>query len=237
MCKTWFVTGTDTNVGKTYVACLLLRQWAREGLKVAGYKPVASGAEQRDGAWYNRDALSLLAAANIPYPYEAVNPYLFREETAPHLLSARQQRPIDLSVMSQGLHHMQQQADRVLVEGAGGWLVPLSEQHTFADWVQMEQLSVILVVAMRVGCINHALLSARAIQATGLTLSGWIANNVAAADQYSEPYRHSLQQWMPVPLLGSVPWQGDSIEGNYSLSGSARLNTSSLSLDSLSAKR
>lgn len=126
----------------------------------------------------NSDALALQRNSSLQLDYATVNPYTFAEPTSPHIISAQEGRPIEALVMSAGLRALEQQADWVLVEGAGGWFTPLSDTFTFADWVTQEQLPVILVVGVKLGCINHAMLTAQAILHAGLTLAGWVANDV-----------------------------------------------------------
>ncbi|MCL2895002.1 dethiobiotin synthase [Brenneria tiliae] len=205
MIKRWFVTGTDTEVGKTIASCALLQAANRAGYRTAGYKPVASGCEITPQGARNGDALLLQANSGVRLDYQQVNPLAFIEPTSPHIVSAAERRPILLSALSAGLRALEQQADWLLVEGAGGWFTPLSAQETFADWVAREQLPVILVVGIKLGCINHALLTAGAIRQAGLTLGGWIANDVDAPGKRHQEYLLSLQQRLPAPMLGEIP--------------------------------
>ncbi|NHB86379.1 dethiobiotin synthase [Photorhabdus tasmaniensis] len=205
MTKRWFLTGTDTEVGKTVVSCALLQAATKAGYKTAGYKPVASGSEITPEGVRNADALALLANSSLPLQYEEVNPLVFVEATSPHIVSADLNQPIDFSVMSAGLHHLEKKADWVLVEGAGGWYTPLSESATFADWVIKEQLPVILTVGVKLGCINHAMLTAEAIRGSGLDLAGWIANEVEPASKRQKEYLATLERMLPTPLLGIIP--------------------------------
>jgi len=201
----WFITGTDTEVGKTVASCALLQAAAAAGYRAVGYKPVASGSEMTAEGIRNEDALALQQASTLALPYEAINPLAFIEPTSPHIISAYEQRPIDFSVMSEGLARLSAQANWVQVEGAGGWLTPLSETTTFADWVMAEKLPVILVVGIKLGCINHALLTAQAIQAAGLPLAGWIANDIQLPGRWHQQYLETLKQRLPAPLLGEIP--------------------------------
>lgn len=205
MIKRWFVTGTDTEVGKTVASSALLQAANLAGYRTAGYKPVASGSEMTAEGLRNGDALALQANSAVALNYQQVNPYVFAEPTSPHIVSADQGRPIELAQLSAGLRHLEQRADWVLIEGAGGWFTPLSEQHTFADWVQQEQLPVILVVGIKLGCINHALLTAQAIQQAGLSLVGWVANDVSAPGRRHQEYMATLRRMLPAPLLGEIP--------------------------------
>ena len=205
MIKRWFVTGTDTEVGKTVASSALLQAANLAGYRTAGYKPVASGSEMTAEGLRNGDALALQANSAVALNYQQVNPYVFAEPTSPHIVSADEGRPIELAQLSAGLRHLEQRADWVLIEGAGGWFTPLSEQYTFADWVQQEQLPVILVVGIKLGCINHALLTVQAIQQAGLSLVGWIANDVSEPGRRHQEYLTTLRRMLPAPWLGEIP--------------------------------
>ncbi|MFP9227995.1 dethiobiotin synthase [Pectobacterium cacticida] len=209
MIKRWFVTGTDTDVGKTVASMALLQAANQAGYRTAGYKPVASGCQMTAAGMRNGDALALQANSSVRLDYEAVNPLAFMEPTSPHIISAVAQRPISLSTLSAGLRALETQADWLLVEGAGGWFTPLSDRVTFADWVIKEQLPVILVVGIKLGCINHALLTANAIRHAGLHLGGWIANDVIPPGKWHQPYLQTLQQRLSAPMLGEIPYLPD----------------------------
>lgn len=210
MSKRWFVTGTDTEIGKTTACCALLQAANAAGYRSAGYKPVASGCEITAEGIRNQDALQLQRYASVSLPYEQVNPLAFIEPTSPHIVSAEEGRPILFSQLSAGLEQVAQSADWVLIEGAGGWFTPLSAQQTFADWVIQEQLPVILVVGIKLGCINHALLTAQAIIASGLPLVGWIANGIQPAGKRHAEYMATLRQRLSAPLLGEIPYLSDN---------------------------
>ena len=207
MTKTYFITGTDTEVGKTVASCALLQAARQQGLKTVGYKPVASGSELSEQGLRNGDALLLQENSNIEISYNEVNPIVFEAATSPHIISEKEDKPIEFSVMTKGLQRLQSQADWVLVEGAGGWYTPLSAENTFADWVVEQQLPVILVVGVKLGCINHALLTAQAIMANGLTLVGWIANEIEPAGIYQTQYLATLNQMINAPCIGLIPYQ------------------------------
>lgn len=160
MIKKWFVTGTDTEVGKTVASCALLQAANTAGYRSVGYKPVASGSEMTPEGIRNSDALALQRNSSVKLPYEEINPLAFLEPTSPHIISAEEQRPITFSAMSEGFRNLAGKADWVQVEGAGGWFTPLSDTTTFAEWAISEQLPVILVVGVKLGCINHAMLTA-----------------------------------------------------------------------------
>jgi len=160
----------------------------------------------------NPDALALQRNSPLELAYSAVNPYTFAEPTSPHIISADEDRPIDFAVLSAGLRALESQADWVLVEGAGGWFTPLSDTQTFADWVQAERLPVILVVGVKLGCINHAMLTAQAVQQAGLRLAGWIANDVVAPGKRHQEYLATLGRVLPAPCLGEIPWLADGVD-------------------------
>mgnify|MGYP004441684869 FL=1 len=173
---------------------------------------MASGSEMTDDGLRNSDALALQRNSVLPLRYEQVNPYTFAEPTSPHIVSADEQRPIEADVLSAGLRALEAEADWVLVEGAGGWFTPLSTTLTLADWVKMEQLPVILVVGVKLGCINHAVLTAQAVQQAGLRLAGWIANDVTPPGCRHSEYLSTLQRMIPAPMLGEIPWLGEAVD-------------------------
>ncbi|MEX9753505.1 dethiobiotin synthase [Providencia vermicola] len=207
MIKTFFVTGTDTEVGKTVASCALLQAANQLGYQTAGYKPVASGSEQTAQGLRNSDALFLQANSTLPLTYQEVNPIVFEAPTSPHIISEKVGQPIAFSVMTDGLKQLQSKAQWVLVEGAGGWYTPLSAHHSYADWVVEQQLPVIMVVGIKLGCINHALLTAQAIAQSGLKLVGWIANEVEPAGTYQAEYLETLHRTINAPCLGTIPYQ------------------------------
>ncbi|MBL5921200.1 ATP-dependent dethiobiotin synthetase BioD [Lelliottia amnigena] len=212
MIERYFVTGTDTEVGKTVASSALLQAARFQGLKTVGYKPVASGSEMTAEGLRNTDALALQRNSSVALSYQAVNPYTFAEPTSPHIVSHDEQRPISFSVLSAGLRALEEQAEWVLVEGAGGWFTPLSDDLTFADWVAGEQLPVILVVGIKLGCINHAMLTALAVKQSGLRLAGWIANDVVAPGKRHHEYLATLKHRIHAPFLGEIPWLADGAE-------------------------
>jgi dethiobiotin synthetase len=176
--KSVFVTGTDTGVGKTQVSCALMRQLIAEGYRVVGMKPVASGAYFVDGKLVNDDALHLMATANVDVPYEWINPYCFEAAIAPHIAALQAGIPISLEVICSAYQQLATVADVVVVEGVGGWAVPINATQTMADVAAILNLPVIMVVGMRLGCLNHALLTAQSILARPARLVGWVANTL-----------------------------------------------------------
>lgn len=210
MCRGVFVTGTDTGVGKTYVATALLGAAARRGLRCAGMKPVASGAEQRGDALCNDDALRLSAAANVELPYADVNPYVFASPIAPHLAADAAGARIDLQHIAECYARIARQLDWVVVEGAGGWLVPLNGQQTMADLAGRLELPILLVVGMRLGCINHALLTAESILRRGQSLAGWVANVIDPSMEQLDANLAALRERVDAPLLTVLPHVADA---------------------------
>jgi len=176
MNQAFFITGTDTGVGKTYVACELIRQFVAQGLKVVGMKPVAAGREFVHGVWVHDDVQKLIAASNVSAPIELVNPYCFDEPIAPHIAAEKAGVNIQIEVIFKAYRALCKLADVVIVEGAGGFLVPLNDKETLADLALALDIPIILVVGVKLGCINHTLLTAEAIKVRNLTLHGWVAN-------------------------------------------------------------
>lgn len=176
MKQAFFITGTDTGVGKTYVACQLLRHYAAQGLNVVGMKPVAAGREFVHGAWVHDDVQKLIAASNVDAPLSLVNPYCFDEAIAPHIAAEKTGIEIKVDAIVKAYQQLKELADVVIVEGAGGFLVPLNEKESFADLVTALSIPVVVVVGVKLGCINHALLTTEAITARGLHFYGWVAN-------------------------------------------------------------
>jgi len=202
MGRGYFVTGTDTSVGKTTVSCALLRAFAAQNHKVIGMKPIAAGVE--NGKWL--DVEQLLTASNISAARAHVNPYTFDPPVSPHIAAQQAGIEIDLAVIQRAYQTLNSQADVVIVEGAGGFLVPLNAQQTGVDLARALNLPVILVVGMRLGCLNHALLTAQAIKTAGLTLAGWVANGIDPQMLAEAENIATLEQRLDGPLLGAVPF-------------------------------
>ncbi|HRD66768.1 MAG TPA: dethiobiotin synthase [Candidatus Competibacter sp.] len=202
MQQAFFVTGTDTEVGKTHVTCALLHATRQLGMTAVGMKPVAAGADA-DGR--NDDVVQLLSASSMTPPLEWVNPFLYAPAIAPHIAAREAGRSIDIAVIQRAFERLQTLADVVWVEGAGGFRVPLDETHDIADLAQALALPVVLVVGMRLGCLNHALLTAEAIAARGLPLAGWVANRIDPAMDRFEENLDALRVRLDAPLLGVAP--------------------------------
>lgn len=200
----FFVTGTDTEVGKTVISVGLINQLQQQGLRVVAMKPVASGCEMTAQGLRNEDALALQAAADIKVTYEQMNPYAFAPAIAPHIAAQHADTGVDLQRLTNVYQQLQQQADATVVEGAGGWLVPLNDNQTIADLAVQIKLPVVLVVAIKLGCINHALLTAQSIRSSGLELAGWVANDFLG-DSQNEAIIEAINSRIGAPCLGVVP--------------------------------
>ena len=179
--KGLFITGTDTDVGKTYVAEVLIRALRAKGYTVAAMKPVASGCVWQNGMWINADAMSLGNASSLDLPYTLINPFAFEPAIAPHIAAQQAGVSIDLEVIVQCYHSIAAQADYVVVEGAGGWLVPLNAHDRMADIAKQLALPVLMVSAVRLGWINHSFLTAESIAHSGCRLNAMVANNCGRA--------------------------------------------------------
>jgi dethiobiotin synthetase len=204
MARGIFVTGTDTGVGKTVVATALLRALVASGHRAAGMKPVSAGNE-RDGSDHP-DVVALLHAGNVDAPLADRNPFAFARAIAPHLAAAEAGVAIDLGVITAAYARLASRADVVVVEGAGGVLVPVDPTHDMLDVAMQLRLPVLLVVGMRLGCLNHALLSAAAIRSRGVKLSGWVANCIDPQMRAVKANVEALAMRLPAPLVALVPW-------------------------------
>ncbi len=206
VCRTCFVTGTDTGVGKTLVSAALLHVLARRHARVVGMKPVAAGLVEHQGRMVSEDVLQLRAASTLAVSPELDNPFALPEPLSPHLAARHAGVALRVADLLAPARALQAQADALVVEGAGGWRVPINDDETLADLARALAAPVVLVVGLRLGCLNHALLTAEAIRADGLVLAGWVANRIdpqmAAADENLDHLRARLG----APLLGVVPW-------------------------------
>jgi dethiobiotin synthetase len=199
----FFVTGTDTGVGKTLVACALLHAFAARGRSALGMKPIAAGRE--DGRFH--DVAALVAASSVEAPAEWINPYAFDPPIAPHIAAARAGLRIEFNVITSAYAGLAAMADVVVVEGAGGYMIPLNDQATSADLARMLALPVVLVVGMRLGCLNHALLTRRAIAQSGLVCAGWVANCLEPAMPALAENIATLVRLLDAPCLGEIAFQ------------------------------
>lgn len=198
--QTLFVTGTDTDAGKTVVSCALLKGLRDAGRSACGFKPVASGAEAAPGGWVSADAQALLAASAPGATLAAINPLLFVPAIAPHLAAAALGRTIDPKLLIDSHRQLAARYPIVIAEGAGGWLTPLSDQLLLGDWVAAQGWPVLLVVRLKLGCLNHALLTAEAIRSRGAPLAGWVANLAPPVPDEAEPLIATLSQRLGAPL-------------------------------------
>ncbi|HET8899988.1 MAG TPA: dethiobiotin synthase [Rhodanobacteraceae bacterium] len=199
-----FIAGTDTGIGKTFVACALLHAVRAQNRRASGMKPVASGCESTAHGLRNEDALALIAASDPAPNYTSCNPFAFVEPISPHLAAAAMGAEVRMTPIATAYARLAEQADAVVVEGVGGWLAPLSSSLPASALAQSLQLPVILVVGLKLGCLNHALLSARAITADGCRLLGWVGNHIDPSMACVEQNLDTLRQCLPAPCLGVV---------------------------------
>ena len=206
MSRAYFITGTDTGVGKTSVAVALLQAAVKRGLSTAAVKPVAAGCELSSEGLRNDDALLLQQACTIALTYEQINLFALQPAIAPHFAAAREGLRLDAKGLATHCRSvLDLKADLTVVEGAGGWRVPLNDNETFADIAKLLGLPVILVVDIKLGCLNHALLSAEAIRADGLVLAGWVANQASGTNECHAEMVADLERRLACPLLGDLP--------------------------------
>jgi dethiobiotin synthetase len=213
-----FVTGTDTEVGKTFVSTALVRALVQAGHRVAVMKPVAAGAEVTADGLRNADAVELMAAANVPAAYAAVNPYCLPLPASPHIAAANAGIRIETAPIVRAFHQLAASSDLVVVEGAGGWLAPINDAETMADVAAALDLPVLLVVGLRLGCLNHALLTAQAIESRGLRLAGWIGNYLSVRFDQARENIVTLEARLTAPLLDVVPFEAQHASSSTQLS-------------------
>jgi len=223
--KQYFVAGTDTNVGKTLISAGLLLVAKRQGLRTAALKPVAAGCEKTEAGLRNEDALMLQSVMTEPLTYEQINPIALSSAIAPHIAAQQERRMLSADRIAGFCRGSLTQADFTLVEGAGGWRVPLNPRETMADLAQVLQLPVILVVGVRLGCISHALLTVEAIRNDGLPLAGWVANCVDADMPVLQENIESLAARIPAPCLAVIPWLASPTPENVAAAIDDRLFT------------
>lgn len=200
-----FITGTDTGVGKTWMAAALVHALAERGRRVAGLKPLACGGHDTGHGWRNEDAELLMRQGGVELPYEVVNPFLFREPIAPHIAAAHTGLRLTAAALHEACTALEEPPDALVIEGVGGWAVPLNEDETTAHFARLLGLPVILVVGMRLGCLSHALLTAESIAHHRLRLAGWIANVVDPDMKALQENVAALELRLPAPRLGTVP--------------------------------
>lgn len=203
----FFITGTDTDVGKTEIAVALLQLARQAGLSTAAMKPIAAGCEQIDGQWKNLDAIRLQAQCTVPLSYSEVNPVALKAAMAPHLAAYAEKKTLTverLIGLTQNIFN--KKADFTVIEGAGGWRVPISHRELLSQYVKELKIPVVLVVGVRLGCINHSLLTAEAIMNDGLTIAGWVANIIDKEMVAAEENIQTLEHFLPAPCIGVIPF-------------------------------
>ena len=202
----YFVTGTDTDVGKTVCCAALLQSAQQQGFSTLAYKPIAAGCEVTEQGLRNEDALILQKNSNVQVNYDLINPVSFKDPIAPHIAAALENQPISTDVISHGMLQLkQQQANVLIIEGAGGWHLPINNEQLLSQWVKEQQLSVILVVGMKLGCLNHAMLTYQAIINDGLKVTGWIANQLSEQMPFYAQNLQWLKQKIDAPLIAEIP--------------------------------
>jgi dethiobiotin synthetase len=212
MPQSYFVTGTDTGIGKTIVSCALLSAYSARGNAVIGMKPVVTG--RVCGEW--ADVKAIVAASSIAAPREWVNPYAFIPPISPHLAAKQAGMEIDIEIIRQAYCNLQKISDVVVVEGVGGIMAPLNDRNDVADMAYALDLPIILVVGMRLGCLNHALITEKVIQASGLKLAGWVANQIDPQMNSFDENLHTLKERLNCPLLGVLPFERNVSTKNFS---------------------
>ncbi len=205
MNQSWFITGTDTEIGKTWCTLAIIQHLKNQGLRVAGMKPIAAGCYETLAGLRNSDAQQILEFSGLDVPYDWINPYAFAPPIAPHLAAAQIGQSIELKTIIKQYQRLAAQVDSVVIEGVGGWRVPMNATQSLKDMVLAMDVPVILVVGLRLGCINHALLSAETIIADGCTLGGWIANPIDS-DFDGQASIDTLSERLEVPLLAQMPF-------------------------------
>lgn len=202
-----FITGTDTGIGKTYATTQLIKHLNHEGYCTIALKPLASGCMQTNKGLRNEDALLLQKTASMSLTYETVNPFAFEPPIAPHLAAKLQGQTLYAREITLACDLSQYQADFALIEGVGGWDVPLNSSETMADCVQLLGAEVILIIGMRLGCLNHAILTAKAIVESGCSFLGWVANCINPDMPYLNENIETLQNLLAAPMIGTIPYQ------------------------------
>lgn len=206
MNQTYFVTGTDTDVGKTVCCAALLQAAKRQGLSTLGYKPIAAGCELTSSGLRNEDALVLQQNSSLTVNYELINPISFEQPIAPHIAAELENKPINIDQISDGLYQLQKKkSDLLIVEGAGGWHLPLNDEQLLSEWVVEQKLPVILVVGMKLGCLNHAMLTYHTLINEGVKVVGWIANQLTEEMPFYQQNLQWLTQKIAAPLIAEIP--------------------------------
>jgi dethiobiotin synthetase len=204
----FFITGTDTNIGKTYISVGLLKFFNQSGYSTLGIKPIATGCEEKNNKFYNSDALLLQDASSIKLAYASINPTAFKPPVAPHIAALKTGQLLSVRSITQKLQPaLNCRADVFIIEGVGGWHVPLNPHETMADFAIQNQFSVIVVIGIRLGCLNHGILTYQAVKASGVNISGWIANCIEPGVLEMSEIIKFLKDYIKVPCLGKVGYQ------------------------------
>lgn len=211
-----FITGTDTGIGKTFYSCQLLQALNAAGYSTLAMKPIAAGAGNERGIFKNDDALYLQQAASVKIPYHEVNPYCFPAPVAPHIAAAETGQHISLEAVLEQYTKLKGRADYILVEGVGGWQVPLNETQTVANLAELLHIPVVMVVGIRLGCINHAMLTANSIQQSSVPFAGWVANLLEKDMPALNKNIKTLQHNIAAPLLDIVQYQANDLKSPLS---------------------
>jgi dethiobiotin synthetase len=215
-----FITGTDTNIGKTYISTLLLKKFNQQGYSTLGIKPIASGCENINGKLVSADALALQQASSIKLPYELINPIALQPAIAPHIAATQQNIKLTSHLLREKCEAaLNYPAQVTIIEGAGGWHTPLNDNETLADFVTLMKWNVILVVGIRLGCLNHALLTYQAMLQAKVPLLGWVANCLDPSMEAQQENIETLQRYLTIPCLNVVPFFNSSITGRESMHG------------------
>ena len=224
-----FITGTDTGVGKTVVACALVRAFRAQGLKVGVMKPVASGSQRTPDGLRNEDALALMSAAGTTRPYGDVNPYCFEPPISPHIAAKEASIAVDASIIKHHYDALAAECDSVVVEGAGGWFAPINDHQTMADLAWALSIPVLMVVGVKLGCLNHAQLTRQAIEAHGVSFAGWIANGIDAAMVRGPENLAALERLLGEPPLAIIPHASAGLASLVLSEAASRLPRASIS--------
>ncbi|AAO26994.1 dethiobiotin synthetase [Buchnera aphidicola str. Bp (Baizongia pistaciae)] len=202
----WFITGTDTNIGKTVSSIILLELARRYGYNTSGYKPIAAGCRTNDFKQYNSDAVLLRKFSTVKLSYQEVNPYLFIDPVCPFFTNEKNHMNVCMNKLSSGLQRLKKKSNWILIEGIGGLHTPFSNEFVMSDWIKKENLKTILVIGIKLGCINHAILTQKAILSSGLEFFGWIANYLLPTDTYNLTHIDILKKNMKSPYLGCIAY-------------------------------
>lgn len=201
-----FITGTDTEVGKTLVSRALIMALVKLNYRVSGFKPIAAGCEKTEQGMINEDATALQQVSNVDLTYTEINPFALVLPTSPHIAAKRESITIDFDVLDKNLEQHQRKSDIVVVEGAGGWKVPISDNEFLSTWVNKQKLPVIVVIGIRLGCLNHAMLTIESIKNEGLEVLGWVANTVDPSFEFYEENIQFLEHHISAPKLAEIPY-------------------------------